>query len=103
MKIYIGNSVIEHTEAEELIGIGTGKTVYCIDERDDIYRTPERAMEEAETLADGWIGDLCVCEYKINLCFGQEPCEYALAYESDAPLAFTGRFWRKTANGWKEQ
>lgn len=103
MIIHLGNSAIECNEAEELVRIGTGKTVYCIDERDDIYHTPEQAMDDAEVLFGTWIGNLCVCEYKVNITYNDEDGRYELVDNNEAPLSFTGRYWTHTDDGWKEE
>ena len=102
MRIYLGGCVIEQSDAEFLAEDSTPNIVYCVDERDKIFCSVSDAQEYGETLAPVWNGDMYVSEYAVNIYWDDEKMEYALHDEDDAPLAFTGRYWTLTPDGWKE-
>lgn len=106
MQIVIGGCTIEREQAEMLTAPDAPELVYMVDELDErIFLTPEQAMDYGEENGEGWVGDMCVSEYRNNLRFDEEKGEYYLEKWDAAPLDFTGRFWTKNDGGheWVEE
>ena len=100
--ITINGFTVEESLAQMLVSDDAPEFVYEIDEVEETFLTPEKAMEYAEDIVEGWVGDLNVCEYRNNLRFDEEKREYTLADWDEAPLSFTGRYWTRKNEEWVE-
>lgn len=103
MNVEINGFTVEESLAQMLTAHDAPELVYSVDELDEVFPTPEEAMAYGDEHADGWIGDMNVCEYRNNLRFDEEKWEYFLAVQGEAPLSFTGRYWVRKGGKWTEE